>query len=186
MTFVTPSFKAASRTLYAREMTFAVKVYAVAAVAGIAISFGSALLGYPLVTFQQAPQSIEPATAPLPLTPPVQPKPIDTRPAFPLPGGDGPDVAASKPTQEDYYKLKLLIWETAKQAPEATLTDEPRIGDTVPGWVQVKPLPPNAESKLVWTGFVGKGSQATAVFRYAEDAVIVNSSRQVVGVVPRK
>jgi hypothetical protein len=57
----------------------------------------------------------------------------------PDPGPGAPEVA-STPSPKDYTEFKFFLWKQAKEAGEPKLVGEPKIGDTVPKWVQLKPL----------------------------------------------
>jgi hypothetical protein len=176
---ISPSTKGA----LARQTKFALTLYPLAAVAGIAISFGSALLGYPLVTLEPPAPSAGEMTIPSPIPLPLPPTPIDIQTPSDPSVPDGPGMVSDL---QNGLALKRLVYEYAKQAGQAKLAGQPKVGDTVPAWVDVKPLPPKTQPQLIGMGMVAKGSQPAAVFLYAEDAFIVNPSRQVVGVVPRQ
>jgi hypothetical protein len=182
MTYATPSVKTTADLVkghFLQEIAFASKAYALAAVGAVAISFGSALLGYPLVTFH-APPSVE-APTPAPPTA-IPPTPIDTTPA--IPNADPAGALVASPSPQDFIELKSLLLKQAKEAGEPKLAEEPKIGDTVPKWVQLKPLTSDVEPRLKWMGFVDKNARATAIFLHVDDVFIVNPANQVVGVVP--
>jgi hypothetical protein len=170
-----------TKEAFAREAAFALKLYPLVAIAGMAIGFASALLGYPLATLQ-APPSVE---APMPAQPVVLPTtPIDTTPVIPSPDDSSATVIAAAPTQKDRVELRALLWMQAKGVIEPKLAGEPKIGDTVPKWVQLKPLPSDIEPRLKWVGFVDKNAKPTGIFVYTDDVFIVNPTNQVVGIVP--
>jgi hypothetical protein len=189
MTFVTPSFaKPPASSIFgtlAREAAFALKLYPLAGIAAIGISFASALLGYPIATLQ-APPSIE---EPIPPAPTLSPFPTDTKPpTAPVPDDNAPKrggtIWVGVPKEKDYAELQSFLLGQVKEAGEAKLVEEPKLGDTVPKSVHLKPLPSDIEPRLKWMGYVDKDARATAIFLFTDEVFIVNPANKVVGVVP--
>jgi hypothetical protein len=182
---------AAGQGGYVREITFAIKLYALSALVGVVISFASAYLGHSLVTFPE--QSI--------VLPPTVLPAADPPPDLLNPVGDPPGIQIA-PVASDDPRIKFEIEKMQSffrvyTAQPVMLAERPQIGDTVPSWVQIKPLPADVQPMLTHTGFVPPDKEASAVFRYDAaqpnpkmtyhyDFVIVDHMRKVVGVVPGK
>jgi hypothetical protein len=171
-----------TRASFAREAVFALKLYPLVAVVGMAIGFGSAYFGYPIATLPPPPVADAPTVVMPPRATPIDIAPNDTEQA-------PSDVQAGAlvgppPTFKDRVELRSLLWTHAKGAAEPKLAAEPKIGDTVPQWVQLKPLPSDAEPRLKWMGLVSKDAQPTGIFVYTDDIFVVNPANKVVGIVP--
>jgi hypothetical protein len=180
-----------------RDVGFAVKLYAFAAVAGVAISFGSSLLGHPLVTFstQAAPQATQPSFEPAAVQPAVTPVMPETKPWEDLLKSIDVEVARREPKEKVNQRLHV-VFDVVYPDGGLTLTSELKVDEVVPFGVSVRPLPAGVQSALEYVGVVPDGRQANSVIRYyiaeatrpgrytddQQGWVILDHSHKVVGV----
>jgi hypothetical protein len=110
------------------------------------------------------------------------------------------DVEVARREPKEKVNEQLMHFFSA-YANTVDLPKKPAVGDLLPEWVTVKPLPTNAQSALSYTGAVAQGREASGVVQFNGNSVgygytgeaslrghmffvFTDHSRRVVGVIP--